>query len=81
MYCNKDDAVGGGGPRLVLSVPFFLSFLFCFVMFFVLFLILLSLELCRFFRVGNQYAECEKQQFLLNRGCSEGLDAFKSFTN
>ena len=43
VYCNKDDAVGGGGPRLVLSVPFFLSFLFCFVMFFVLFLILLSL--------------------------------------
>ena len=66
VYCNKDVAVGGGGPRLVLSVPFFLSLLFCFVMFFVLFLILLSLELCRFFRVGNQYdAECEKQQFLL----------------
>ena len=28
-----------------------------------------------FFRVGNQYAECEQQQ----RGCSEGLGAFRFF--
>ena len=41
-----------------------------------------------FFRVGNQYAECKKQQrtttnvlkfSLLTGGCSEGLDAFIFF--
>ena len=33
------------------------------------------------FRVGNQYAECEKQQqfFPLTGGCSEGLGAFRFF--
>ena len=33
----------------------------------------------KFFRVGNQYAECEDIFFPLTEGCSEGLDAFRFF--
>ena len=32
-----------------------------------------------FFRVGKQYAECEKQH--PEGGCSEGLDTFRFFLN
>ena len=31
----------------------------------------------KFFRVGNQYAECEDIFFPLTERCSEGLDAFR----